>query len=224
MRPLGRRLSRLELGLISAALLLPVPLVALNGYAAALPDAAGAGLGSLVTLGARDERSGTNVRGDSSEHGTNAQRSSHTRLSITRRRGVLTAGGKAAPNGSGREETSGSTNHGANTTPRGDDPTENGNTDGSGPAADSGGDATVSGDATGTGGPSANSSDNSPALSVTGGSHGTGARASAGSDGVTVDADGDTAGSGESGGVSAEIKDADGSSRGIGVDVPPTGG
>jgi hypothetical protein len=226
MRLLGRRLSRLEIGLISAALLLPVPLVALNGYAAALPDAAGAGLGSLVTLGARDERSGTDVRGDSSEHGTNAQRSSHTRLSITGRRGVLTAGRKAAPNGSGQEETSGSTNDGANTAPRGEEPTENGNTDGSGPAADGGGggDATVSGDATGTGGPSANSSDNSPALSVTGGSHGTGARASAGSDGVTVDADGDTAGSGESGGVSAEIKDADGSSRGIGVDVPPTGG
>ena len=75
MRVSGRRLSRLELGFIAAALLLPVPLVALNGYAAALPAAVERGLGSLVTLEARDDRSGLKASGQASEDGSNAQRS-----------------------------------------------------------------------------------------------------------------------------------------------------
>ena len=51
----------------------------------------GRGLGSLVTLGAKGELAGTEVRGGASEHGTNAQRSAHARLRIARRAGSLTA-------------------------------------------------------------------------------------------------------------------------------------
>ena len=63
MRLLGRNLSRRDLIPVGAALLLPVPLVALNGYAAGLPDAVGRGLGSVVTLDARDGRNGIEASG-----------------------------------------------------------------------------------------------------------------------------------------------------------------
>ena len=104
MRVSGRRLSRLELGFIAAALLLPVPLVALNGYAAALPAAVERGLGSLVTLDARDDRSGLKASGQASEDGSNAQRSADGSLRITRAGTTSSTDGKTKPGASSASE------------------------------------------------------------------------------------------------------------------------
>ena len=224
MTPLRRRLSRLELGLIAAALLLPVPLVALNGYAAALPDAVGRGLGSLVTLEAGDERSGTEVRGDAAEGGSGARRSGHALLSIRRGEGTSTAD-ESAPSGSGRSAAPDTTDGEESAAPQGEAapqgqaPDENGDTGGSGPAADGGGEAPNRGEPA-----AADAGKNAPALSVSGGGQGTAAGAYLGSEGVTVDLDGDSGGAGGSGGVSIEVRDTDGSSTGIGIGVPGTGG
>ena len=70
MKLLGRNLSRRDLIPVGAALLLPVPLVALNGYAAGLPDAVGRGLGSVVTLDAKDGRNGVEASGRAAETGS----------------------------------------------------------------------------------------------------------------------------------------------------------
>jgi hypothetical protein len=225
MTPLRRRLSRLELGLIAAALLLPIPLVALNGYAAALPDAVGRGLGSLVTLEAGDERSGTEVRGNASEDGSDTRRSGHGLLSIGRGTGTSTADDSATPSGSGGSAAPDSTDE-ANSTPQGKAPDGSGDTGGSGPAADGGGSGPADGgEAPSNGGAAAvDAGNNAPALSVSGGGQGTGASVSVGSDGATVDLDGDSGGPGGSGGVGVEIRDTDGSSTGIGIGVPTTGG
>lgn len=224
MTPLRRRLSRVELGLIAAALLLPIPLVALNGYAAALPDAVGRGLGSLVTLEAGDEKSGTEVRGNASEDGSDVRRSAHALLSIGRGNGMSTADESATPSGSGGSAAPDSTGDEQSAAPQseapqGEAPDGNGDTGGSGPAADGGGEGPSSGKPA-----AADAGNNAPALSVSGGGQGTAAGASVGSEGVTVDLDGDNGGAGGPGGVSIEVRDADGSSSGIGIGVPSTGG
>ena len=118
MRVSGRRLSRLELGFIAAALLLPVPLVALNGYAAALPAAVERGLGSLVTLEARDDRSGLKASGQASEDGSNAQRSADGSLRITRAGTTSSTDGKTKPGASSESEAApGSSDDGRSATP-----------------------------------------------------------------------------------------------------------
>ena len=223
MTPLRRRLSPLELGLIAAALLLPIPLVALNGYAAALPDAVGRGLGSLVTLEAGDERSGTEVRGNASEDGSGPRRSGHALLSIRRGTGTSAGDKSAASGGSGRSAAPDTTDDEESAAPQGEAapqaPDENGDTGGSEPAADGGSEAPNRGEPA-----AADAGKNTPALSVSGGGQGTAAGASLGSEGVTVDLDGDSGGAGGSGGVSIEVRDTDGSSTGIGIGVPSTGG
>ena len=105
MRLLGRNLSRRDLIPVGAALLLPVPLVALNGYAAGLPDAVGRGLGSVVTLDARDGRNGIEASGRAAETGSATQRSGRGTLKITRSRGTGLAGLGVVPSGSAGTQT-----------------------------------------------------------------------------------------------------------------------
>jgi hypothetical protein len=220
MRVSGRRLSRLELGLIAAALLLPVPLVALNGYAAALPDALERGLGSLVTLEAGDDRSGIDARGQARENASYERRSADATLAITRAEARSSADDETEPAGSADDEAArGSSDDGADTTPQNEPSDEADDTGGSGPSGDSDG---ASGD--GEGGSSASSGD-TPGLSLTIGGDGTAAGVSAGSSGVTVQlgADSESAESGDAAAATIEVTDTEGSSSGIGISAPGTG-
>jgi hypothetical protein len=221
MRVSGRRLSRLELGFVAAALLLPVPLVALNGYAAALPAAVERGLGSLVTLDAGDDRSGLKASGQASEDGSNAKRSADGSLRITRAGTTSSTDGKTKPGASSASEAApGSSDEGRSATPDHHEPSdEAGDTGGSGPSGESGG---ASGD--GKGGSSATSGD-TPGVSLTIGGGGTGTGVSAGSSGVSVElgADSDGAGGGDAPAASVEVTDQKGSSSGVGISVPGSG-
>lgn len=220
MRVSGRRLSRLELGLIAAALLLPVPLVALNGYAAALPAAVERGLGSLVTLEAGDDRSGLKTSGQASEDGSNAQRSGDGSLRITRAGATSFADDGTEPSASGESEAApGSSDDSGGATPKDEPSDEADDTGGSGPSGESGG---ASGD--GEGGSSATSGD-TPGLSLTIGGGGTGTGVSAGSSGVSVELGADSGGAdgGDAPTATVEVTDQEGSSSGVGISVPGSG-
>jgi hypothetical protein len=217
-----RRLSRREIGVAAAALLLPVPLVALNGLAAALPAPLDGGLGSLVTLEAGDESSGVQAQGAASEHGRNERRAGTGTLSITRTGSTpLAAVGTTQRTGSGVVETSqdDSDSERAHRPPAGDDPTsgdDDGGSDRPGGDGDGGGEG-GSGDS--------GSSTPSPGVSLTIDGPGSAANVSAGTDGITVDlgADSDGAGADDPGLVSVEITDTDGSSTSFGLGVPGPG-
>jgi hypothetical protein len=222
MRVSGRRLSRLELGFIAAALLLPVPLVALNGYAAALPAAVERGLGSLVTLEAvaGNDRSGLEASGQASEDGSNAQRSADGSLRITRAGATSSTDGKTKPSASSESEAApGSSDDSHSATPNDEPSDEAGDTGGSGPSGESGG---ASGD--GEGGSSATSG-GTPGVSLTIGGGGTGTGVSAGSSGVSVELGADSEGAGGAVAPTAavEVTDQEGSSSGVGISVPGSG-
>ena len=219
MRVSGRRLSRLELGLIAAALLLPMPLVALNGYAAALPGAVERGLGSLVTLEAGDDRSGIEARGQARENGSYERRSADATLAITRAKVRSSANDETEPAESADGEAAPGSSDGADTTPQNEPSDEADDTGSSAPSGESDG---ASGD--GEGGSSASSGD-TPGLSLTIGGDGTAAGVSAGSSGVTVQlgADSEGAGSGDAAAATVEVTDTEGSSSGVGISAPGTG-
>lgn len=220
MRVPGKRLSRLDLALVAVALLLPVPLVALNGYAAALPDAVGRGLGSLVTLEAGDDSSGLKAGGDAAENGSDTRRSANGALAVTRARPRSTS--------STDEETapSASAGHDAATEPSDDTDTEP-EDEGTGETADTGGES-PSGErsASSGGGEGSSAGSGEPrGLSLTIGGGGTASGVGAGSDGVSLDlgADSGDAGDGNGSTVTVELTDEAGSSTGTGLSVPGSG-
>lgn len=221
MRVSGRRLSRLELGLIAVALLVPVPLVVLNGYAAGLPGAVENGLGSLVTLGAEDEGSGIEGRGHAREDGNAERRSSRAALSISRRGTTPLARDESTSSGSSAGETASDSSDydaGAGTSPEADAPDGTGDSGGS---TSSGENGASSGE--GAGSPAA--SGDSPGLALTTGGEGTTTGLSAGTSGVAVDVGSNTGdvGSGGAGTVTVEAADTQGSSSAVVVGVPATG-
>jgi hypothetical protein len=71
----SHRMSRRELALVAAALLLPVPLIAESGLSLPVPGAVKHGFGSLITLDADRDSSGTTARGTVSESGTSPSHS-----------------------------------------------------------------------------------------------------------------------------------------------------
>jgi hypothetical protein len=209
------RLSRRELALVAVALLLPVPLVAVSGYATALPDAVERGLGSLVTLEAEDERSGLVARGNVSEEADDEGRSASGTLTVARtgtpsQDGERTVTTDSADSDDGTE----SSDHdkgGPGDSPPGDD----GDTGSSSPSGDGGGSS-----GTTSGSPPAPNTSPSVALAI--GAQGTGAAVSAGGDGVTVDVGADTAGHAkeDTGEAEVVVTDADGSSTNVSIGVP----
>ncbi len=218
MKILGRNMSRRDLIPVGVALLLPVPLVALNGYAAGLPDAVGRGLGSVVTLDANDGRNGIEAGGRAAETGSDTQRSGRGTLKVTRSRGTGLAGLGVVRSGS----TGTQTGHGANgkgpgQMPRGGAPGSGGDTGSSGPSGDEGGSAP------GTGSNSSTASTGSPSLSVTAAGEGTGTGVSAGGDGLTIDLGADSAGGDEPAGATVTVTDTGGAPSSLNVGGPDPG-
>jgi hypothetical protein len=212
MRLLGRNLSRRDLIPVGAALLLPVPLVALNGYAAGWPDAVGRGLGSVITLDAKDGRNGIEAGGRAAETGSDTQRSGRGTLKVTRSRGAGLAGLGVVPSGSAGRRTGRSANgKEPEQTPRGSAPDSGGDTGGSGPSG---------GSAPATGSNSSSTPTGSPSLSVMSAGQGTGTSLSAGGNGLTIDLGADSAGGDEPAGATVTVTDTGGAPTSLNVGGP----
>jgi len=213
-------LSGREAALVAAALLLPIPLFAQSGLSVPLPGVVERGLGSLVTLDAGDERSGTQATGQASENGRNDRRSARGSLRIARAEGTPTvlADGTSTGADSGSSATSDK--------PAGDD--------GGGGNAPAGGDPEGDGDgspgdpespetpASGSGSGSDAGSGNQTGVNVSAGGQGTGTGVSAGTGGLGVDVGSDNGGAGteDAGSAGVEVTGEDGSSTGVGTTVP----
>ena len=228
MKTWRRTLSRREALLVAAALLLPIPIFAQSGLSVPLPGVVERGLGSLVTVDATDERSGTKATGQASENGTSDRRSARASLRISRGAGLSPVLGDETQTGSG---SGGSPESG---TPAGDDgdsgtASAEGDPEGDG---DGGGDAGSPGDPTGPEAPASGSgsgtdsgSGNQTGVNVTAEDQGTGTGVSAGTGGLSINvgADNGGAGSDEPGSVGVDVTDEDGSSTGVGTTLSGVG-
>ena len=224
MRVSGQGLSRSEVGLIAAALLLPVPLVALNGYGAALPDALERGLGSLMTLEADGERSRVEATDRQvGEIGTSERGSADAAPAIARAAATPSADDKTVSSGSATGEAAPSPRaDDAGATPEIDVPGETDDTGGSDTSSGDGADPRDVGVSTDT---SSDTSGDSPGLSLTIGGEGTGTGVSAGSSGADVQPGADSAsvGSGEPAAATVGVTDTEGSTNDVGLSVPGAG-
>jgi len=215
-------LSRREAALVAAALLLPIPLFAQSGLSVPLPGVVERGLGSLVTLDAGDERSGTKATGQASENGRNARRSGPGSLRIARaeRTPTVLADGTSTGADSGSSATSdkpAGDDGGGGTAPAGGDP------EGDGGGAGSPGDPEspkTPGSGSGSGSDDGSGNETGVNVSAAGQSTGTGVSAGTGGLGVDVDADNGGAGSEDAGSAGVEVTGEDGSSTGVGTTVP----
>jgi hypothetical protein len=212
------RLSRRELGLVAAALLVPLPLFALTGFSAPLPNAIDRGLGGLVAIEAQDRAAGASV-GVVARPGHEPARAVKRATAIraphlgsplrTRARSTTSSAG------TGSTDTSGT---GGDAKPQQDSPDENGG-------------GTGSPEKSGEPGPSEGSNASKPAghpapsaqIGVTG--QGAGVNGALDSSGLNLDvgADGGDAGSGEPGSARAIVTGSDGSPTGVEVAVPGLG-
>jgi len=216
MRPARRTLSKRELALVAAALLLPVPLFAQSGLSLPLPGAVERGFGSLVTLEANDERSGTSANGQASESGANERRSGRASLAVTRAGGSTATSEGSGEDGTGTaEESAGS--QGADDAPADGDPKGGDDTDDEGSSGSPGSTDTPAGD--GGGGSQAE-----PGASLTVAAPGTSTGVSVGAGGAAVDAVGASGAADDANvGASVEVTDTSGSSTGTGASVPSPG-
>ncbi len=225
MRLLGGKLSRRELALIAAALLIPVPLFAVSGLSAPLPDAIEHGLGSVVTLDAEDEPSGTTARGRGFETGNTERRQESSSLGIATRAhhagpSATTQSGSASSESTTADTSSG---NGGTNNPEADEPGGDG---------DAGSPGSPEGPSNPPNNPESSPGPSDSGLSATGrdrrttvtvAGQGSAIGVSAGSDGLSIDQDADTGGSGNEGGVSVGSTDSDDSSRGVSVGIPRAG-
>jgi hypothetical protein len=223
MRSVRRRLSRRELGLVAAALLVPLPIFVATGLSAPLPNAIERALGGLVVIEAQDEQTGSSATVAGSEDGRGAKRSANGSLAVTSPRGGRAArqlptsavSGLLTPatdqNGTGGD---------ANTQPQQEgSPDQNGGRTGSpeqpaepGPADDS-----TSGNPAEDG--------TAPSAQIGASGQGTGVAVSVGPSGVRVDAGADSEGTGSDaeGDAGVTVTAPDGSSSGVGLEVPGIG-
>ena len=222
MKTWRRNLSGREGLLVAAALLLPIPLFAQSGLSVPLPGVVDRGLGSLVTVDATDERSGSATQRSASENATGDRRSSGRAPRIGRGERLQT------PPGQGARASDGGGDSAVLDMPGG----EAGDTL-SPPGAAGGSDGGV-GSRESPGGPDGPAAPESstepgsstqPGVSVTGQGQGARPGISAGTGGIGVDvgADNADAGSDEPGSVGVEVTSVDGSNRGAGTTLPGVG-
>jgi hypothetical protein len=220
-------MSRRELALVAAALLLPVPLIAESGLSLPVPGAVKHGFGSLITLDADRDSSGTTARGTVSESGTSPSHSGSASLSIartrhrsTRSRAALLDRGIGTTSASGRSRGSSSTAD-AETQKGG------GDTEDTGSSGDHGGtDRPTSPGDTGTsrddsGGAPQFKANHMPSVDLQAAGQGTTSGVSVNADGVDVDVAADSGGAGgdESAGLGVAVTDTAGSQTGLDIAI-----
>ena len=210
--------------LVAAALLLPIPVFAQSGLSVPLPGVVERGLGSLVTLDASDEQSGTKATGQVSENGRNDRRSGRASLRIVRVGRAPTLLNDGMQTGTGNDSSTGSgkpadDDGGTGNTPAEEDP------EGAGSGGGGGGSP---GDPDSPATPASGSdsgSVNQTGVTLTAAGQGTGTGVSAGTGGVSIDigADNGDAGSDEPGSVGVDVTHEDGSSTGASTALPGVG-
>ena len=225
MRSRRRRLSRRELGLVAAALLIPLPLFAATGFSAPLPNAIERAFGGQVVIDAQDKQTGSSATVAAAESGTGAKRSAKGSVALTR--GARRSGRALSPStmsslvtsSTNRNDTGGDAE---TQTQHESSPDQNGGGAGSAERPAEPGDAR----------PADDSAAQRPAERTAPSAHmgvaaqGAGAGLSVGPSGVRVDAGADSqgdAGSDEVGDAEATVTHSDGSSTGVGVTVPGGG-
>ena len=217
------RLSRREAMLVAAALLLPIPVFAQSGLSVPLPGVVERGLGSLVTLEARDEQSGTKATGQVSENGRNDRRSGRASLRIVRGGRVPTVLTDGTQTGTDNDSSTGpgkpaGDDGGTGNTPAGGDPEGDGGGEG---GAGSPGDPNSH--ATPASGSDSGSVQTGVTVTATGQGAGTGVSAGTGGVSIDVGADNGDAGGDEPGSVGVDVTDEDGSSTGASATLPGVG-
>lgn len=203
MRRLAK-LSRKERAFVAAALLLPLPLVALESYSAVVPDVGG-GLGSLVSLDAEDERTGATASGKAAEEGSGERRSTTGELRISRAGAPVDGRSRLGARVSGGDPGDPES---ADRPPR-DPPSD----DGAGESAPAGGSEAGS------------SEGGAPGVSLEVDGQGSAVTFGANGDGLSVDVEADSAGavSDEAGSAELEVTDTEGSSNSARVGLPNPG-
>ena len=221
----SHRMSRRELALVAAALLLPLPLIAESGLSLPVPGGVKHGFGSLITLDADRDSSGTTARGTVSESGTRPSHSGSASLSIARTRHRSTRS-RAALLDRGIGTTSASAgSRGSSSTTDAETPKGGGDTDNTGSSGNHGstnrptsprGTGTPRGD---SGGAPQFEPDRMPGVDLHAAGQGTTSGVSVNADGVSVDVASDSGGVGDdvSTGVGVEITDTAGSRTGLDI-------
>ena len=229
MRLIRGGLSRRELALVAAAALLPVPILAVSGVSAPLPDAIERGIGSVVTLEAEDERSGVKATGDVAEQGNAQRRSERARLRFSRKgglAGILGTRTDAAgvPTDSRTATSDDSAEAGGDSeTPAEGEPAGDGNGGPRSPGSPTS-PGNPSPESSGSGGSSPPGAGSEPELRVAAAGQGTGTGVSVGTSGVSVDENADTGGAGGDGAtVDIGMTDSEGSTTDVGIGVPASG-
>lgn len=226
MRSPRRRLSRRELGLVAAALLIPLPLFAATGFSAPLPNAIERAFGGQVVIDAQDKQSGSSATVAAAESGTGAKRSAKGSVALTR--GTRRSGRALSPSSvsslvtssTNRKDTGGDAE---TQTQHESSPDQNGGGAGSPERPAEPGDAGPADDSAAHKRPAERTA---PSAHMGVAAQGAGAGLSVGPSGVRVDAGGDSqgdAGSDEVGDAEATVTHSDGSSTGVGVTVPGGG-
>lgn len=218
-----RILSRRELALVAAALLLPMPVFAMTGLNVPLPNAIERGLGELVTIEGQDQKSGTTARLEASANGSQVQRPAVGSLSVGRARRTKIGNARPGVVDASASRPDSNTRPESTTTPP-----ETASPGGESGGGDTGSSGEAEQPAASAGGsPSADSptSAGSPSVQIGVTGQGGGSDATVGGDGLTVDggADGAGVGAGEPGRADATVTGSDGDSTGVGADIPSTG-
>jgi len=225
MRSPRRRLSRRELGLVAAALLIPLPLFAATGFSAPLPNAIERAFGGQVVIDAQDKQMGSSATVAAAQSGTGAKRSAKGSVGLTRGR----RSGRALSPSTVSSLVTSSTNRNdtggdAETqTQHESSPDQNGGGAGSPERPAEPGDARPADDSAAANRPAERTA---PSAHMGVAAQGAGAGLSVGPSGVRVDAGADSqgdAGSDEVGDAEVTVTRSDGSSTGVGVPVPGRG-
>jgi len=216
-------LSRRELALVAAALLLPVPLLTQTGLNLPLPNALERGLGALLTLDSEDERSGARATTGPSEIAPRDGGSAAAALAVTPAESAPTAS-EASSTKRDRAASSQPDEDGgdADDTPASDEPKGGGDTHDPGPPGTPGGPDTPARDG---GGGSHAETGSGTGVSLSVASPGAATGVSVGAGGVTLEVTADSLSTEDEGAVGAAVEtgDATGSVTLTGANAPPPG-
>lgn len=237
MTVLRRTVSRRDAAIVAAALLVPIPVLAQTGLSVPLPGGLDKGLGSLITLDSKDEKTGAQTSGRTSAGNNGERQSGAGSLRIAPGLDPLTIFRTQLPaldlsgSGQGSGQTADADGTGSGDTSAVSEPGSSGDAGGAGSPGGSGSEpdagSSSSGGSSGAGGSEGSAQEpgaGSP-LTVKAGGEGSAASVSAGDAGLDVDfgAD-DSASSGDESDVGASVTQPDGSSTSAGTTLPGLGG
>jgi hypothetical protein len=223
----SHRMSRRELALVAAALLLPVPMIAESGLSMPVPGAVKHGFGPLITLDADRDGTETTASSTVAESAASPSRSGSASLSMARTRHRSTRSRAALlDRGIGTTSASGPS-RGSSSTADAETPKGGGDTDDTGSSVDHGGtDRPTSPGGTGTprdgsGGARQFEPNRMPSVDLHAAGQGTTSGVSVNADGVDIDvaADSGGAGSEESTGLGVAVADTAGSQTGLDIAI-----